>query len=341
MMIGDNEQEYSIDVWIQSLQQRNLVYNHDFRYFSNQTTESSVIFYSHPDGWVYADPGPGGQIGLEAPNCRIVTSRDDTSKMTFSQALHEFPRWESALLGKTVSAKVCLSISSGSRFTVSLTDGNTTVSQTISSEGETVVELHLDVSVSAQKLCIEIASVSNAAVVTIGSICANVGCITIENLPCMVCGVIGETRQYIATHNPPAEELSLCRAPVELGPNETRLSSVINGRFGTGPAKRSLLPDVRGLFIRAWNNNANVDPDAATRTMLGDPNKKGDFVGTSETDIFAAHVHELKYAPQPITMNTGSAATGLNTTTTSSTESTGGAETRPKNVAELMTIKWA
>lgn len=340
-MIGDEEQKYSIDAWIQSLQQRNLVYNHDFRYFSNQTTESSVVVYNHPDGWMYADPGPGGQIGLEAPNCRITTSSDDTSKMTFSQALHEFPRWKSVLLGKTVSAKVCLSISSGSSFTVSLTDGITTGSQTISGEGKTVVELHLDVSVNAQKICIEIASVSNSAVITIGSICANVGCIAIENLPCMVRGVIGETRQYIATQNPPAEELSLCSAPVELGPDETRLSSVINGRFGTGPAKRSLLPDVRGLFIRAWNNNANVDPDAATRTMLGDQDKKGDLVGTCEPDIFAAHRHELKFAPQPITMYPGSAATGLNTTTTSSTESTGGAETRPKNFAELVTIKWA
>ena len=54
----------SMDDRIDASQQQNLVYNYDFRYFSNQlATIASWYSYKHPDGWVFTDSGTDGKIG--------------------------------------------------------------------------------------------------------------------------------------------------------------------------------------------------------------------------------------------------------------------------------------
>lgn len=324
-----------------SMQQRNLVYNYNFLYFSNSAVDGSGrIIYNHPDGWIYNDPGSGAHIGLEKDSCRIVTSSDDQSRMSFKQALHEFPRWKSILQGKTVSAYVSMNISANSSVTVSLADGVVKNSKTLQSQGSVIVELQLKIAANAEEFYIEIESRSNSSVINIYKVYANIGDIPVENLPCIVSGIIGERKQYVSSQIPPAEELSLCEASRELEPNQTRLSSVLNGRFGTGQQYNlSLLPDMRGLFSRAWNNGSGIDPDASTRKISGNEAFEGDYVGTNEVDTYKEHNHGLNFVVANVAY--AGAVSGINTAGKSSTELSGDAETRPKNIAELYTIKWA
>lgn len=325
-----------------AMQQQNLVYNSDFRYYSNKVINGNNIDYKTPDGWLYDDPGRNGKISFDqATNRCIIFKSEDNSLMRFSQALHEFPRWQKMLYGQKITARVTLSISTVSDVSVILSDGIDASAVTKKGSGDFEIEVQLVINPKATSVLLSIESKAPFVTIAISNVYANVGNIALKTLPCIIQGIIGERRQYISTDNPPAEELSLCNQSVELGPDYTRLSSVINGKFGTGANKRSMLPDMRGYFSRAWDHGAGTDPDAAQRTPLGGT-VKGDNVGTVENDEFLKHDHQLNFSPdKPILGGKETAATIINTTNTSNTKPVGGKETRPKNLAELYTIKWA
>lgn len=120
---------------------------------------------------------------------------------------------------------------------------------------------------------------------------------------------------------------------------------VLGYNFG-GSGSNFYLPDMRGQFARGWDHGAGVDT--------------GRVFGSTQTDVFGSHSHSVNdpshahpyvgslpyfgngsYAhaidPNPAgsnVANTGSALTGL------SINSTGGSETRPKNVALMYIIKY-
>lgn len=325
-----------------AMQQKNLLYNGDFRYFSNQVPNGGVINYGIPDGWLYADSGRNGKIGFDAgTSCCIITKSEGNERMVFSQMLHEFPRWKEMIANQLVTAKVVLSVSTGSTITAKLTDGIDTSAVSKTGNGNFEFDVQLFVNNDAKKLCLSIESETPFVKIAVLQVYANVGEFALKNLPGTVSGIIGERKQYVATETAPAEELSLCAAPVELGEDYTRLNSVLNGRFGTGPAKRSLLPDMRGYFSRSWNNGSAMDPDAKDRKALGGT-ITGDHVGTTEPDVFKKHDHKLKFATdKPILVGDKVSATIINTMSTSKTDPEGGSETRPVNISELYTIKWA
>jgi|TARA_B110000240_G_C13288151_1_gene363082 hypothetical protein len=82
--------------YLYSLGQLNLVYNYDFRYFSNQDGTN----YGTPDGWVYTDTGKNGKINYNTDTELVeITKSEGDETMTFTQALHEFPKWQQMLLG--------------------------------------------------------------------------------------------------------------------------------------------------------------------------------------------------------------------------------------------------
>ncbi len=344
---NDSSEQNGINELIYALQQYNLVYNYNFLYFSNKflDPQTQKINYKHPDGWIYNDNGDGAQISLDDESCRIVTSYDKNSTMTFKQALHEFPRWKSVLIGKTVTAKVHLSLLQNElpvNLSVTLSDGITRSSKYFQEAGDFIVELYLDINATAEKLYIEIQSTSISTVIKITKVYANLGTIAIETLPCIVNGFIGERKQYISTEIPPATELSLCEESVELLDSYSRLNSVLNNKFGTGKNGNSLLPDMRGYFSRAWDNDSTTDPDAANRTALGKGNVSGDHVGTVEEDQYKQHDHQLKFNINgQVIGGTSAPSTIINITSGSKTEKSGGAETRGKNISELYTIKWS
>jgi hypothetical protein len=329
---------------IYSMNQKNLVYNYNFKYFSNKTVnESGLIDYKHPDGWRYNDSGSGAQISLaDDKYCRIVTSNDNTSVMTFAQSLHEFPRWEDYLKGKIITAKVHMNISKNCKLTVMLSDGISNNTKSLTGNGDIEIDLNLLVDENAKELSITIQSKSNSAVIKISKVYANVGNIAIETLTCIVEGTIGERKQYIATENPPAEELSLCTKTKELSSEYSRLNSILNKKFGAGPNNYSLLPDMRGYFSRAWNHNSETDPDAQKRSGLSKSIIKGDHVSTMQDDEFYTHTHKLDFSTGiQIPPGKEGVATIVDLNKPCNTQQTGGNETRPKNIAELYTIKWA
>lgn len=340
---------FSQDDLLFLLQQRNLVYNYNFLNFSNRGDAITADEYGHPDGWLYSYSGSGAAIGLDSDTgaCRIVKSSDD-SKMTFQQMISEFPNWQFTLRDQKVSS--CVEITNNWTDTfeiiVELSDGKTSsvISREVKASSTEHIQLSHEVNTNATKLLYSIYCSTPNAQILINKAYANIGDEALDSLRCMVEGFIGERKQYVSTKTAPCTELSLCEESKKLSEYEgsyTRLSSFLNGAFG-GDMTDSYLPDMRGYFSRVWDNGAGVDMNAADRTALGEGSITGDNVGTVEEDIFKEHKHKLKFVLTPIAWEKGSPVKGLNDGS-SETElaGEGNKETRPKNIAELYTIKWA
>ncbi|MES2652402.1 MAG: hypothetical protein V4663_11720 [Bacteroidota bacterium] len=333
-----------------AMQQKNLVYNANFLYYSNKAVVNSLVTFNHPDGWIYQDSGSKGEVSFdETTQSCLIQKSTGNSIMTFKQVVSEFPRWRKVLCGQKVSACALISNPAAAQtnfeLTFSMNDGISTSSKTFffNSNEKKEICIELNVGQDAKKLELSLACSTEKAIILIEKVYANVGNMALDTLSCMVNGVIGERKQYIATENPPAEELSLCYAAIELDNNYTRLNSVINKRFGEGLNGNSMLLDMRGYFSRAWDNGAQVDTDANTRTAPGTGTIKGDQVSTFEHDIFLKHDHGLKFAiNKSIPTGDKTPATIIDISGTSRTDiDRDGEETRPKNIAELYTIKWA
>jgi hypothetical protein len=329
-----------------AMQQRNLVYNYNFLNYSNKVIDT-LVTYGHPDGWVYQDAGDNGLIGFDpSSNSCLIKKSSGNALMTFSQAINEFPRWANLIAGKRVSACAVIKVPGNfsCEVTFSIYDGMNTSSKSVffNANEQKEINISLDVSSLANTLMIYIESATSDVVLYVSKVYANVGNVALGNLPCIVEGTIGERKQYISTEIPPAVELSLCNASIELSSSYTRLNSFLNGKFGVGPNGNSLLPDMRGYFSRAWDNGAKNDPDAANRTALGEGTVTGDNVGTVEQDQFKEHVHQLQFdLSGQIPAGPSAAMPSINKMITSNTGKIGGAETRGKNLSELYTMKWA
>lgn len=116
------------------------------------------------------------------------------------------------------------------------------------------------------------------------------------------------------------------------------LFATIGTNWGHGDNSTTFnLPDLRGVFLRGVDGNAGKDLDKATRTANNPGGNTGDNVGSEQGDQFKTHQHEYNIT-NFASMNTNQIPPpkGINlgrTLTTSSTfGSTGGNETRPKNV---------
>ena len=342
--------DISVDSLLFALQQKNLVYNYNFTYYSNRVVDDSVDKYNHPDGWQYSDSGAKGEVSFDVgtSSCLIQKSTDD-STMYFSQVLSEFPRWKNTIIGKKVSACAVIqnpsSAATDFKLTFLITDGISISSKTmLCKSGETQeIPLKLCVDEQADKLEVKIKCSTSKAIIYINKVYANIGEIALETLPCVVKGVIGERKQYIATEIAPAEELSLCNGVHELTDQFTRLRSVVNNRFGVGDSGNPLLINMGGYFSRAWDNGSGIDPDAANRDSSEKGIIKGDKVGTVEKDIFLEHNHGLQFSlDKPVLTGKEGTVNILNSASTSNTDNESeGKETRPINIAELYTIKWA
>jgi microcystin-dependent protein len=108
------------------------------------------------------------------------------------------------------------------------------------------------------------------------------------------------------------------------------LFAAIGTVFGTGDGSTTFnLPDMRGEFARGWDNGRGVDPARA--------------FGSAQADELEAHVHSVQ--PPAASGEAGSGLTttgsgGVETITAYDTASTGGTETRPRNIALMFIIKF-
>jgi microcystin-dependent protein len=110
----------------------------------------------------------------------------------------------------------------------------------------------------------------------------------------------------------------ICNGALVSRATYTALFAAIGTIFGAGDGVATFaLPDLRGEFVRGWDNGRGVDAGRA--------------LGGAQADAFKAHTHPLS----------GTATSdGAHThTVTGSATSTGGTETRPRNVALLYCIK--
>lgn len=107
------------------------------------------------------------------------------------------------------------------------------------------------------------------------------------------------------------------------------LFTAVGTTHGVGDGATTFnVPDLRGEFVRGWDNGRGID---AARAL-----------GSAQGDLFKAHVHSV--TPPSSTDDTAAGLTstgtgGAETITPYDTASTGGSETRPRNVALMYVIK--
>lgn len=118
------------------------------------------------------------------------------------------------------------------------------------------------------------------------------------------------------------------------------LFALIGIIYGNGDGSTTFnLPDLRGTFIRGYDNAAGTDPDAGARTDRGD-GITGDAVGTKQADEFKDHLHSIQSRSNNSGGNNYLEDAGPEEVVRSmSTGTTGGNETRPVNVGLMFCIK--
>ena len=152
----------------------------------------------------------------------------------------------------------------------------------------------------------------------------------------MITGIVGAiqsvpvgTVSYLAHNNNPAGYLR-CDGAAVSRITYSALFSEIGIIYGAGNGSTTFnLPDLRGSFIRGIDNTGSGPKGFDTGRVLG----------SYQADEFKAHTHSyntrLGYQPQ-----SGSATPCWWFDQTTQTGATGGAETRPKNVALVPVIKF-
>lgn len=114
------------------------------------------------------------------------------------------------------------------------------------------------------------------------------------------------------------------------------LFAALSTTYGVGDGSTTFnLPDYRGEFLRGWAHGSTNDPDRASRTNRGD-GTTGDNIGTKQTDAFEAHTHTAENQTGAAYGQPAGAVEG----TAGITGSTGGNETRPRNVNIMYVVKY-
>lgn len=131
------------------------------------------------------------------------------------------------------------------------------------------------------------------------------------------------------------------------------LYAAIGTVYGTADGTHFNVPDFRGRFPRFWDNSKANDPDRASRTVAGCTNTgatmtAGDHVGTSQADDYKAHTHTISRGWDGggtenvyVTANQNSQyGDHADDRSTGTAPTSGGNETRPKNVNLMAIIKY-
>lgn len=99
------------------------------------------------------------------------------------------------------------------------------------------------------------------------------------------------------------------------------------------------LPDMRGRVPRGWAHGSGTDPGRSTRLARSGDGASGDFVGTYQEDEIKAHTHTQTVPGAAQSNRGGGDQDSVNSSTSGNSGSTGGLETRMKNIAVMFCMK--
>ncbi len=130
---------------------------------------------------------------------------------------------------------------------------------------------------------------------------------------------------WFAANAPPIRTLE-CDGAVISRTTFSDLFDVIGTVFGVGDGSTTFgIPDLRGEFVRGWDNGRGIDSSRA--------------FGSAQSQAFLAHNHPVNRQSSSSSNFGGSSSQGLNVNDgTFNTGNSGGAETRPRNIALLPCI---
>jgi len=118
------------------------------------------------------------------------------------------------------------------------------------------------------------------------------------------------------------------------------LFAILSVDYGVGNGSTTFnIPDYRGEFLRGWAHGSTTDPDRATRTDRGD-GVTGDNIGTKQSFAMQSHNHLVReYSGHEGNITFSHISSAKDANTGDRTQSTGGTETRPRNINVMYIIK--
>ena len=132
---------------------------------------------------------------------------------------------------------------------------------------------------------------------------------------------------YFASSTPPSGFLKANGAAISRS-TYADLFAVIGTTWGVGNGSTTFnVPDLRGEFVRGWDDARGVD--------------SGRSFGSSQADEFKSHTHSIPKQHDFARYASPNVASGHTTTNSySDTLAAGGSETRPRNIVALACIKY-
>jgi microcystin-dependent protein len=123
------------------------------------------------------------------------------------------------------------------------------------------------------------------------------------------------------------------------------LYAVIGNASGSADTNSFNVPDLRGRFLRGWDNAIGRDPDRFSRNAMAAGGNTGDAIGSIQADAFKNHSHNFydTYTNFSQTSASGGAGNTGATGTLEQVDTTfhaGGSETRPINAYVNYIIKF-
>ena len=186
----------------------------------------------------------------------------------------------------------------------------------------------------------------------------------INNLGVPVAGTDAATKDYVDAAMPPGALLDFamqtaptgwlaCNGAAVSRTTYAALYNAIGTTFGIGDGSTTFnLPDFRGEFRRGWDNGRGVDTGRAFGSWQADAYLNHSHTA-SASSYDAGHTHTVPMRSQFSSLasaggaveSSGSTVTNtgyanITTTVTVNNSTTGGVETRPRNVALLTCIKF-
>jgi len=120
------------------------------------------------------------------------------------------------------------------------------------------------------------------------------------------------------------------------------LFAVVGTTFGKGDGVSTFrIPQLRGLFMRGWDHGNGFDPDRASRVAMFSGGASGDHVGSFQDFQVQAHSH-IVFSSSFNAFGIFQGIVGANASGSllNVSSSSGGNETRPRNMSMLYAIKY-